>query len=238
MSHHKSTLASYADQLDNAERAAELANNAPDMSACKEVLLPASLTGREQVDARKDLMFKCTDMLINTIFDLYSENADDLTDEEWEALKPAENVVAAMYGKSFSDHFVLARTLYRGASGAMKRGRTDEAVACLHAIIDKLHLMETEPPVGNPLVLEKQYDDLRLAMHVFYTIQFEAMHIVEKIPKDFSSEAYPLFRKDNPDYDRACRELDQLMDSDGGKLRADGLDLINKLRARRKDKST
>lgn len=230
LSYHRHQLVYYSEKLKNPVRAAEIAETAPEMEACKEVLLPSSLSGREQIDARKNLIFKCTDLLINTIYALYGENASDLTEDEWEALRSTENVVATMYGHDFSNHFVLARNLYSAVHGALKRGNQAEAINRLQQVAEKLSALETETAPRNPLVLEAQFDDLCMALHVAFSIKMESMLIIERMLKDFGPENVPALRRENEQFDIICATLDRLMDSDGGQVKKDCWAAYHKIR--------
>lgn len=221
ISHHQSQLVHFMKKLNNAERAEKVAADSVKMEACREMLLPSSLTGREQIDARKDLIFKCTDAIINTVYDLYAENTEDLTDEEWNSLAAVEKVVATVYGQNFNDHFVLVRGLYKGVQGALKRGKLEEAVQRLQTIVARLKLQEVESAVINPLVLEDQVDRLYLSHLTLFSISMEAMWLVENIVKDFNYDGAPAFKKEYPKFAEACNELDRMMDSDGGQMEKD-----------------
>ena len=226
ISHHQSQLVHFMKKLNNAERAEKVASDSVKMEACREMLLPSSLTGREQIDARRDLIFKCTDAIINTVYDLYAENAADLTEEEWNSLTSVENVVATVYGQNFNDHFVLVRGLYKGVQGALKRGKIEEAVQRLQVIVERLKLQETESAHINPLILEEQVDRLYLSHLTIFSISMEAMWLVENITKDFSYEGAPAFKKEYPQFDEVCKELSRMMDSDGGQTEKDANNIL------------
>lgn len=226
ISHHQSQLVHFMKKLNNAERAEKVASDSVKMEACREMLLPSSLAGREQIDARRDLIFKCTDAIINTVYDLYAENAADLTEEEWNSLASVENVVATVYGQNFNDHFVLVRGLYKGVQGALKRGKIGEAVQRLQVIVERLKLQETESAHINPLILEEQVNRLYLSHLTIFSISMEAMWLVENITKDFSYEGAPAFKKEYPQFDEACKELSRMMDSDGGQMEKDANDIL------------
>lgn len=226
ISHHQSQLVHFMKKLNNAERAEKVASDSVKMEACREMLLPSSLTGREQIDARRDLIFKCTDAIINTVYDLYAENAADLTEEEWDSLTSVENVVATVYGQNFNDHFVLVRGLYKGVQGALKRGKIEEAVQRLQVIVERLKLQETESAHINPLILEEQVNRLYLSHLTIFSISMEAMWLVENITKDFSYEGAPAFKKKYPQFDEVCKELSRMMDSDGGQMEKDANDIL------------
>lgn len=233
---HKSQLVHYLQILNNAERVSEIAGNAPSLKACREILLPSSLTGRAQVDARKDLIFQCLDTIINSVYSLYGENADVLTNDEWEALRNAEKVVAAVYGQSFSDHFVLLSSMYNGVRGALSRGNRDEAVIRLQAIVERLKLYEKESAVPSPLVLDKQLDTLYLAKITVYTISDDATWISEHVSRDFDFDDDPSFRDNNPLFDKLCHDLDCLKVSDGGQQKIDSMQSIERIWNRRHSK--
>jgi len=233
---HKSQLVHYLQILNNAERASEITGNAPSLKACREILLPSSLTGRAQVDARKDLIFQCLDTIINSVYSLYGENADVLTNDEWEALRNAENVVAAVYGQSFSDHFVLLSSMYNGVRGALSRGNRDEAVIRLQTIVERLKLYEKESAVPSPLVLDKQLDSLYLAKITVYTISDDATWISERVSRDFDFDDDPSFRDNNPLFDKLCHDLDCLKVSDGGQQKIDSMQSIERIWNRRHSK--
>lgn len=226
ISHHQSQLVHFMKKLNNAERAEKVASDSVKMEACREMLLPSSLTGREQIDARRDLIFKCTDAIINTVYDLYAENAADLTEEEWNSLASVENVVATVYGQNFNDHFVLVRGLYKGVQGALKRGKIEEAVQRLQVIVERLKLQETESAHINPLILEEQVDRLYLSHLTIFSISMEAMWLVENITKDFSYEGAPAFKIEYPQFDEVCKELSRMMDSDGGQMEKDANNIL------------
>lgn len=219
--HHQSDLVHYMKILNNSKRAEALAADSVKMVACREMLLPSTLTGRDQVDARKDLIFKCTDAIINAVYDLYAENFEELTEEEWEALASVENVVATVYGRSFNEHFVLVRDLYKGVQGALKRGRIEEAICRLQVIVDRLKLQETESAQINPLILEEQVEHLYISHLTIFRVSMEAMWLLENIVKDFSYEGAPSFKKEYPQFAEACRELDRMMDSDDSQMEKD-----------------
>lgn len=220
ISHHQSQLVHFMERLDNAQRAATIAENSMKMEACREMLLPVSLSGRKQVDARKDLIFKCADALINTVYDLYGDNATDLTEEEWSALASCENIVATIYGKGFSDHFVLVRGIYKAVQGALKRGNIDEALQRLQVIVDRLKLKEAESAQISPLLLRDQVANLYLSALTIFDIYQDAMWLIENILKDFTFEGAPS-RKKNSQFDQICRDLDRMMESDGGQWAKD-----------------
>lgn len=226
ISHHQSQLVHFLKKLNNAERAEKVTSDSVKMEACREMLLPSSLTGREQIDARRDLIFKCTDAIINTVYDLYAENAADLTEEEWNSLASVENVVATVYGQNFNDHFVLVRGLYKGVQGALKRGKIEEAVQRLQVIVERLKLQEAESAHINPLILEEQVDRLYLSHLTIFSISMEAMWLVENITKDFSYEGAPAFKKEYPQFDEVCKELSRMMDSDGGQMEKDANNIL------------
>lgn len=226
ISHHQSQLVHFMKKLNNAERAEKVASDSVKMEACREMLLPSSLAGREQIDARRDLIFKCTDAIINTVYDLYAENAADLTEEEWNSLASVENVVATVYGQNFNDHFVLVRGLYKGVQGALKRGKIEEAVQRLQVIVERLKLQETESAHINPLILEEQVNRLYLSHLTIFSISMEAMWLVENITKDFSYEGARAFKKEYSQFDEVCKELSRMMDSDGGQMEKDANDIL------------
>ena len=206
---HRSRLVYLLRKIDNAQRATKIATDSPPMSTCQEILLSASLNGRAQIDARKDLIFKCTDTIINTICDLYAENAEELTEEEWNALAVAENVVATVYGKSFNDYFVIVRHLYKGVQGALRKEKIEEALQRLQTITNKLKLQNSETEPSNPLVLDEEMDELRLSKVLVYEIDNDAKWLLKNIEKDFSFEGAPN-RKNNQQFDSICKELEEL----------------------------
>lgn len=209
VAYHQSRLVYLLRKIDNAQRATKIATDAPEMSTCQEMLLSVSLKGREQVDARKDLIFKCTDTIINTVCDLYAENAEVLTEEEWNALASAENVVATVYGKNFDDYFVIVRHLYKGVQGALRKGKINEAMQRLQIITDRLGIQDSAMEPANPLVLNEQMDELRLAKILMHEAHVEAEWLLQSIKKDFSFDEAPN-RENNQQFDSICRELEKL----------------------------
>ena len=221
ISRHQSQLVYYMKKLNNTQRAEHIAADSTKMEACSEMLLPSTLIGREQLDARKDLIFKCTDAIINTVYEIYEENSDVLTDEEWISLASVENVVETVYGKSFSDHFVLVRHLYRGVQGALKRGKIDDAISRLQIIVDKLKLHETESAQISPLIREEQLKLLYIGQLAIFSVYQDAMWLLERILKDFMYEGAPEFKKEYPQFNAICKELDRMMDSKNTQMEKD-----------------
>ncbi len=234
LEYHKSQLVYLSRQLSNTEKAYEIASSAPRLDACKEVLLPSSLQGREQIDARKDLIFKCTDTIIQAVYSLLDDNANDLSKEELSALRNVESIVTAVYGKSFSDHFVLPQTLYKGVKGALKRGEREEAVKRLAEIVDHMSLMERETPHISPLILEKQIDTLYLAFLAVYSISNEAKLLLEEIDNDFSFDGEDDYREANNEYGSLYKMISALTESDGGQLKKDAEESLARMYERKR----
>lgn len=230
LSFHQHQLVYYSDKLGNRARAAEIAQTAPEMDASREVLLPASLTGRAQIDARKDLIFKCTDTIIRTVYSMYAENADELSETEWEALKGAEQVVEAVYGKAFSDHFVLARHMYCAVVGELKRGNSTEAVQQLQRVVEKLEALEMVSATSSPLVTDEQFDELCITLRASYPIRLEARMLLKRVIRDFNAEEVCVTVKDDSRYREVVKRLDRLMDSDGGKVVEDCCAALERIR--------
>lgn len=221
LDYHKSQLVRLSQRMNCLDRAAKLVSDAIPLDASKEVLLPSSLQGREQVDARKDLIFKCTNIILNTVYEMLEENAKDLSADEIGALQNAEKIVELVYGKNFSDHFILPETLYKGVKGALVRGERKEAIQRLGEIIHHLELMETESPQQSQLVLDKQIGQMYLAFLVVYTIQNEAIKLYEKVERDFSVDDEILRNKTEPELSALWEKIKRLMDSNGGQLKQD-----------------
>lgn len=210
----QSTLCARLLKIGNTQRAAEIAGSTAKTVACREVLLPGTLSGRKQFEARKDLIFKCTDRLINTVHDMYKDNSEELTEEEWHALEKAEHVVEAVYGKDFSDHFVLCRHWCSAVQGSLKRGLTDEAVTRPGSIVDKMKMMETVSAKRNPLVQDYQMYELYTMRSTVFSISLEAKWLLECIERDFVFDGVPSLKEINPRFSAICGELEQLRMSD------------------------
>lgn len=211
---HQHCLVEYSSILNNHERASEMVRNAPEMSGSKEVLLPLSLSGRAQLEARKALLFKCADTMIRTVYAMYEDHADELTDEEWEALGQAEGIISTLYGQGFSDHFVLTELVYKAVRGELKRGRPAEAVQRLQQIVNKLWFRKNNQAVNSPLVESPQFEQLCSSSHTTYSVPLDAMVITEYVLKDFRFEGIPAYRQANPQFDEICSDLARLIDSD------------------------
>lgn len=222
LDYHKKQLVCLSQKINCLDRAAELVSDAAPLDASKEVLLPSSLQGREQVDAQKDLIFKCTDKIINTVYDMLEGNAKDLTADEIAALQNVEKIVELVYGKRFSDHFILPQTLYKGVKGALIRGKREEAIQRLSEIVHHLELMETESPEKSPLVLEKQIASMYLTFLIF-SISNQAIWLYEKVERDFSIDDEILRNETEPELSALWAKIKKLMDSDGGQLKHDAL---------------
>ena len=209
----KTHLAYLYTQLKNPERVRELADEASDMKNCREFILPNALTGEAQVRARKNLIFKCTDEIIRTIHSLYEENAEDLTDQEWRELDRARHIVETVYGKDFSDHYMLVCQIYSRVHGAVLRNNMDEAYDILEDIIRRLKIMETGEVPESSLLLDTQHESLCLLHLHPHQVPHDADYILKRIAKDFDLEKA---RKENPRFERICNDLEELTRSDGG----------------------
>ena len=235
LAYHKSKLVRISQRINCLERASELVKDASPFEASKEVLLPASLQGREQVDARKDLIFKCTNTIVNTVYAMLEENAMDLSENEIDALQNVEKIVEAVYGKSFSDHFMLPQTLYKGVIGAISRGKREEAIHRLDEIVRHLELMETESPQISPLVLDNQIDLMYLSFLVFYTISNEAKLLYERVNHDFSLDDHETLDGTDTLLSVLLEKIKGFMDSNGGQLKKDIDQSLARLINRRKE---
>lgn len=140
---NKAELPVFYARLNQYERIKELADEAPEMDNCREVIIQNGLSGREQIEARKDLIFKCTDRIIQTIHKLFEENAEGLTSQEWMELKRAQLVVGTVYGERFSDFYMLVDQMYSRVHGALIRNDLDDALDALHDIIRRLKVIES-----------------------------------------------------------------------------------------------
>ncbi len=235
LAYHKSQLVRISQRINCLERASELVKDASPFEASKEVLLPASLQGREQVDARKDLIFKCTNTIVNTVYAMLEENAMDLSENEIDALQNVEKIVETVYGKSFSDHFMLPQTLYKGVIGAISRGKREEAIHRLDEIVRHLELMETESPQISPLVLDNQIDLMYLSFLVFYTISNEAKLLYERVNHDFSLDDHETLDGTDTLLSVLLEKVKGFMDSNGGQLKKDIDQSLARLINRRKE---
>lgn len=218
---HQHRLVNYSKVLSNQERASQMVGNALEMSACKEVLLPLSLSGRAQIEARKDLLFKCADTIIKTVYDMYGDNAEDLTNDEWQALKKAENIVAALYGQEFSDYFVLVKLVYKGVRGSLKSGRNDEALQRLQQIVNKLEFRNSNKAVNSPLVEATQFDSLCSHLALQYATRLDTMAIIEYVLKDFLFDDESSLWRNNPKFEGIRSKLAKLMDTDDQQSKID-----------------
>lgn len=230
---HQQRLVQYAKILSDHNRASAMVKSAPEISGSKEVLLPLSLSGRAQIEARKGLIFKCADIIIRTVYDLYEDNAGDLTDEEWDSLRSAENIVSTLYGREFSDQFVLVELVYKAVRGALKRGRREEAVQRLRQIVDKLQFMKNNQAINSPLVESSQFESLCSYLELQYATQLDTMAIIEYVLKDFRFDDKSSLWRNNPQFEEIRSKLAKLMDTDNQQSKIDWwecLEAINKVR--------
>lgn len=204
---YTSILADYHAKLNNKERTKELMESAPEMNHCREMILPDTLEGAEQIEARKDLIFKCTDTIIATIHDLYKENATDLTEEEWKALNRAHGVVEMVYGRNFSDYYMLVSQLYSRVHGAVSRENLQEALDFLEDIVRRLQLMERNGAEKSPLIRDVQHETLCLSVMTFYSVSYNANYVLTSMKKDFDLEA---MRRENERFSAILEELERL----------------------------
>ena len=216
---HQLILATYCKKLSNLQKVKEIVDNATEMIGCKEVLLPSALTGREQVEARKDLIYACASNIITTIYELLSENREDITQEEYMAFCKGEDVIAALYGADIADHYVLATILYDGVRGEIKRGNIEKAKQRLLEIVRKMEKRSTEPDLGSPIVSENQTYNHHLAAIALYSIQQDADKMLKMISSDFPKA--DALRKTDAVFDSILCKLEAMRESDGGQEKED-----------------
>ena len=208
---NKAELPAFYARLNQRERIKELANEAPEMDNCREVIIQNGLTGKEQIEARKDLIFKCTDRIIQTVHKLFEENAEELTDQEWIELKRAQWVVGTVYGGRFSDLFMLQDQMYSRVHGALIRNDQDDALDALEDIVRRLKLMEAGEDIPETsLILNSQYESLYLMRAVAYSESYEANYVLERLKKDLDGK--------NERFQRIISELEKLSESEGSKF--------------------
>ncbi len=213
VSNYQSLVAEYSKKINNLQRAAELSDSATTMIASKEMLLPSALTGRAQVEARKDLIFKCADAIINTLYDMLDENSNDLSDEEYDAICKAENVISTLYGQSFSDHFILISNLYKGIRYNLSHQNIDAAMKRLINVVKRLELRNSEEATISPLVTDERLAELLVALVFRLNIKKEASFLLNKANDEFPNIG--ALREKNPEFDEAIMKLEALTESDG-----------------------
>ena len=227
ISYHRSMLALYLKKLNNPEHIKEMAADATEISASKEVLLPYGLSGREQIEARKDLIFKCADIIISSLYAMLDEDCEELTDEEYQCIANGERIIAALYGQSFADHYVLIDNLYKGVRYDLKKGNIEQAKVRVIDIARRLETRNTEPDLDSPLVTEHQAYLHHIAAWTRVTVEYDAVHVLERILNDFP--AIKDIRHDDPQFESAIQKMKGLMDSDGGQEAKDANAFIKKM---------
>ena len=183
----KTNLVSLYKDLGLTERISEIVKDAPEMKFSKEMLNPKMLEGRNRIDARKELIYKCTNAIILNICAMRHEDAAELTEEEWSELDGAFHVVETIYGKDFADHFILISELYNCVQGSIHCGRTDEAVVQLADIVRRLELMETTGSAKPALLSDEKYESLCL-LSIAETVTNKAKEILICLDRDWDVE--------------------------------------------------